>query len=182
MGTQILKNNLFSTSRLVHNLRIELAIPSIMKKSILFLLLLVLACTKDDKVTSFLDSFNKNKYFDEEVLIGDYQNFYGLWKVIDGYGGWSGYFKPDFDFLEIKQYGIYGVVRNDTLIEYGKIFPNEIEDNFVGIPVKLDPEYYSQKYSTFRSTMYFEICRTDTLCIYNGLVEGISYSFNRIKK
>ena len=154
-----------------------------MKKSCLILLLILLSCTKEDnKVYSYLDSFPANKYFDTEVLTGNYQVFYGLWKAIGAYSGWGGSFKPNFDFLEIKPSGIYGFVRNDTLIEYGKITPNtDIIPNFPGLPVILDPEYDLNNDSKVRYNMYFELVRKDTLGVYDGYYDGVSILFARSK-
>jgi hypothetical protein len=155
-----------------------------MRKSILILLLILSSCSKEDnRVTSYLDSFATDIYFNEEVFTGNYQDFYGLWKVFEASGGWSGFFEPDFDFLEIKPFGIYGFVRNDTLYEYGKITPNyDILPNFPGLPVKLEPEYTLRKHPTFGSTMYFEMVRKDTLCVSAGIADGVSFVFNRNKK
>jgi hypothetical protein len=154
-----------------------------MKKSFLILLLVLSSCSEEDNVVSFLDSFATNKYFNDEVFSGDYQDFYGLWKVSEAYGGWSGFFEPDFDFLEIKPFGIYGFVRNDTLYEYGKITPNyDITPNFPGLPVKIEPEFTLDKHPTFGSTMYFEMVRKDTICVSAGIADGVSFVFNRIKK
>ena len=155
-----------------------------MKKSCLVLLLILSSCSKEDEgVTSYLESFPTEKYFDEDVFSSSYQDFYGLWKALGSWGGWNGYYEPDFDFLEIKPFGIYGFVRNDTLFEYGKITPNtDIMDNYIGLPVKLDPEYSSgDRPNSFRSTMYFELVRIDTLSVSNGSIVSIQFLFLREK-
>ena len=153
-----------------------------MKKSFIILLLLLSSCSKEDRVTSYLDSFAIDKYFDKEVFSESYLGFYGLWKALGAWGGWGGYSEPDFIFLEIKPFGIYGFIRNDSLIEYGKISPNtDIVDNFVGIPVKLDPVYTSGKHPNFGSSMYIELVRKDTLGVYSGFIDGVTFIFSRVK-
>lgn len=156
-----------------------------MKKSSLILLLIIASCSKEDnRVTSYLDSFATDIYFGEEVFTGNYHDFYGLWKALGSWGGWGSYSEPSFDFFEIKPFGIYGFVVNDTLFEYGKITPNtDIIDNYVGLPVKLVPEYTSgERPNSFRSTMYFELVRIDTLSICSGSIVGIQFLFSREKK
>jgi hypothetical protein len=155
-----------------------------MKKSFLILILILASCSKEDNgVTSYLDSFDTDIYFDEEVFTGNYHDFYGLWKALGSWSGWGSYSEPSFDFFEIKPFGIYGFVVNDTPFEYGKIAPNtDIAPNFPGLPVKLDPEYASGKRTFYRSTMYFELVRKDTLSVADGFIDGRQFLFSRIKK
>jgi len=89
-----------------------------MKRSIITLLFILCSCSKEENVTSYLDSFATNKYFEQEVFSSSYLEFYGLWKALGSWGGWSGYSEPTFDYLEIKPFGIYGIVKNDILVEY----------------------------------------------------------------
>ena len=154
-----------------------------MKKSFIILLLLLSSCSKEDNgVTSYLDSFATDKYFDKEVFSDSYLGFYGLWKNLGSWGGWSGYSKPNFDFLETKPFGIYGFIRNDSLIEFGKISPNTgIVDNFIGIPVKFEPVYISGIRPNFGSSMYVELVRKDTLGVYDGFIDGVTSLFSRVK-
>jgi hypothetical protein len=153
-----------------------------MKKTFVILLLILTFCTKEDQVTSFLESFPADKYFNEEVFSNDYLGFYGMWKDLGSWGGWSGYSKPRFDFMEIKPFGIYGIIRNDSLLEYGKIYPNiSIVNQFSAIAIKLDPEYTSKNIN-IGTNMYIEIIKKDTLGISDGFIDGIEYLFSRVKK
>ena len=156
-----------------------------MKKHLIILFALILSsCTKKDgERATYLDSLNKEKYFSEEVLSGNYQELYGLWKAYNLYGGWSGYSKPDINYLEIKPFGIYGFVRDNTLIEYGKISPNvfDLKPYFPGYQVKLESDYTSGKNSIFGLFRYFNVIRKDTLTICDGMIDGQTYYFNRVK-
>lgn len=47
---------------------------------------------------------------------------YGSWELYDISGGMSGDgYNLNFEYLEIKEYGVYGFINNSTLLEYGKI-------------------------------------------------------------
>jgi hypothetical protein len=146
-------------------------------------LLILSSCSKEDEKSLNLDSFKREKYFNDEVLTGDSHNLYGLWKAYNVFGGWSGYSKPDFDYLEIKPYGIYGIIRNDTLLEYGKISQDtfDAQPYFDGFQVKVEPDYMLGPYSRFGGDQYFNLVKNDTLAIGWGMVDGITISFSRIK-
>ncbi len=149
---------------------------------IIFILIFSSCSEKDYERTSHLDSLNREKYFKEEVLTGNYQDLYGTWKAFSVFGGWSGYSEPDFDYLEIKPFGIYGLVRNDTLFEYGEISPDtfDVKPYFQGYQVKLDADFLLGKYRYFGSNRYFDLLRNDTLAIYDGFIDGVTYSFKRV--
>jgi len=152
-----------------------------MRRLIIVLLLVIFSCSKEENITSYLDSFAANTYFEEEVFSDNYLGFYGLWKALGSWGGWSGYSEPTFDFLEIKPYGIYGIIKNNILVEYGNISPNNITPSFPGLPVIINPQYSTGEITVFRSNMYFELVRPDTLSIADGLIDGRQFIFSRIK-
>ena len=63
-----------------------------------------------------------NQYYSSEILNPKYLGLYGTWKVTGTSGGFAGQgYTPNFSHLVIKPYGIFGVVRNDSLISTGKI-------------------------------------------------------------
>lgn len=89
----------------------------------LLIVLGFVSCDKDDdESNSFLSDFDKNMYYDSEIFNEQYISLYGQWEIDRIDGGLSGHgYEPNFDFLEIKKYGTYGFIRNDSLLEYGKI-------------------------------------------------------------
>lgn len=83
----------------------------------------VLGCD-DDKYHSgsFLDPYEETKYYQSEIIPAVHQNFYGKWKLERIVGGFSGQGAPnDYDYLEVKRFGIYGLIRNNQVFESGKI-------------------------------------------------------------
>ena len=126
--------------------------------------MLFAACKKEEFKSTYLDSLSSDKYFNNEVLTGDSQNLYGLWKAYSVFGGWSGYSKPDFDYMEIKPYGIYGIIKNDSLLEYGKISQRTFDAKpyFSGFQVTLEPDYKIGQYFRLGGNQYFYLFKKDT--------------------
>ncbi len=149
----------------------------------IIIILLLTSCTKEEVKSKYLNSFSRNKYFDHEVLTGDSQNLYGIWKAYSVFGGWSGYSKPDFDYMEIKPYGIYGLIRNDTVFEYGKISLQTFDTKpyFSGYQVILETDYMKGQYSYLGGQQYFYLTRKDTLTIGWAMTDGITINFSRTK-
>lgn len=85
------------------------------------------SCQKEndkEEIISYLDSIKSDRYYNDEAIFISYPNIYGIWKLSSIDGGYLGGPWPlDFDYLEIKRIGIYGLIRNDTLFKYGKITP-----------------------------------------------------------
>lgn len=145
-------------------------------------LLFLTSCSKEEVVNSYLESLSSDKYFSEEVLTDSSENLYGVWKAFGTYGGWSGFSKPDFDYLEIKPFGIYGLIRNDTLFEYGKILSYTFDSlrYNMGHQIKLEPEYKLGQYYRFEGNSYFSV-QNDTLFIGDGFIDGVSIGLRRSK-
>ena len=76
----------------------------------------------DDIVYDAIDELAENYYYESEIFDDPYLDIYGQWKCQDISGGWTdqGY-EVDFDLLKIKRFGIYGFLRNDSILEYGKL-------------------------------------------------------------
>lgn len=136
-----------------------------MKKIILTLVLIVtllfmfVKCERDNFNVNYqgmLDSLSASKYYTAEILGTKNMQLYGTWKVVGTSGGIAGSgYTPDFDYLVIKAYGVFGLIRNDSLITSGKIavinqtdtelsvdFISETDPVKVGANIVLDPEKY----------------------------------------
>ncbi len=109
---------------------------------------------------NLLDTIPSNKYYSNKILNEKYLKLYGTWKVYSTSGGFTGTgYKPDFDYLVMKPNGIFGVVRNDTLITAGKIIIRDQTDDDLLVdfipekdPDKLHVEILqdSEKYVTIK--------------------------------
>ncbi len=94
---------------------------------------------------SWLDSAAFEKYYSEEIIPFDFRGIYGTWQLYGISGGFSGMgYEINFDYLVLKPIGIYGLVRNDSLFEYGSIQIIPPLDNSTGmLAIKFLPDYYS---------------------------------------
>jgi len=126
--------------------------------------LLLFTCTECDKESSavnpqgLLDSVPANQYYSSEILNTKNLALYGTWKPVKTSGGIGGTgYKIDFDYLIIKPYGVFGLVRADSLATYGSIaifkqtdtefsidFVSDTDPEKVGIQMVTDTEKYIQ--------------------------------------
>ena len=91
---------------------------------LLFLLsVFVLTSCKTEEVSlSKLDGVSTTRYYSTDVIPELYNTVYGEWKVVGTSGGLSGIgFEKEFDYLILKKNAIFGIIRNDSLITYGKL-------------------------------------------------------------
>lgn len=97
-------------------------------------------CEKETEEVDYLvDIYEKDKYYDSEIFTDTYLDFYGKWNLYCISGGlWGGGYAPNFDYLKIKEYGIYGFIRNDSVLEFGKIIIEEQTDESLLIIFEAD--------------------------------------------
>jgi len=145
--------------------------------SIFIFCFISIACERDNThpVESYLISVEKNHYYDQEIIPSEYQPVYGIWKLFGITGGFlGGGYDTDFDYLEIKNYGIYGLVRGDSVFEFGKIelasFDNITTD---ALQVEFIADYYSERNPYMTSIFYLYIDRQDTLDMNTGCANSI---------
>ena len=88
-----------------------------------FVISILNSCDKETiETTSALSEIEATTYFDSEIFSPTDLKIYGKWKLFDISGGLHGSgYDLNFDYLEIKEYGIYVFVRNDSLLDYCKI-------------------------------------------------------------
>lgn len=123
----------------------------------LLITLFFVGCKTEAIALKALDAIPETKYYSSDIIPEQQSNIYGVWKVVRTSGGFvgSGYAK-DFDYLILKKNGIFGIVRNDSLLTSGKLsllpevamyLPNGILCQFesektVNIELCGDPEKY----------------------------------------
>lgn len=90
--------------------------------SYILLILLLVSCNTEDLMLKKLDIIPADKYYSTDIIPDSAQTVYGLWKFSSTSGGFSGRgFTIDFDYLILKPNAIFGLIKNDTLIAYGKL-------------------------------------------------------------
>ncbi|MEN0003898.1 MAG: hypothetical protein AAF798_07130 [Bacteroidota bacterium] len=114
--------------------------------SALFLATAFLACEKDDTSPSFPDEFDAiptDRYSSTDPFAG--VDVYGTWEVASTFGGFAGQgYSPNFDLLLLKANGIFGLVRNDSLIANGELrrAPNEWAEDRVLFLAEEQPDEF----------------------------------------
>jgi len=86
------------------------------------LILLFHGCSTENLPMKALDGIQASKYYSNDIIPDQFANIYGSWKVTGTSGGFTGAgFKKQFDYHILKKNAIFGIVRNDSLIAYGKL-------------------------------------------------------------
>ena len=140
------------------------------------------SCDKDTlEIPSTLEKIETTKYFDSEIFAESDSNIYGEWKLFDISGGFSGSGGDlNFEYLVVKAYGIYGFIRNDSLLEFGKIAPALQDANDVRLKVELEKDVHSDSFFSDREK-YVEFSGNDTLNLYSPCCDRYNYHFKRVK-
>jgi len=150
-----------------------------MRKIILFVLLLtVIACetNEEDRIT-YLDDIAATEYYSKDIIPSSYGDIYGMWNLYSTSGGITGGgYEPGFDHLEIKKYGIYGIVSSGRLIDHGMIKVEETDENAI-TGLKLSFVSMSDNESVFDVTVYADVSHTDTLNLIAPCCDRYNFHF-----
>jgi hypothetical protein len=107
-----------------------------MKRYIYLLgLIILISCEKDS------NNIPDTKYYYQEIMYNDNLKIYGQWIFLytyddAGIAGGPGKIDPTYDYLEMKKYGIYGMIKDNEVIESGKI--EIIKQDSLQLIIKLD--------------------------------------------
>ena len=146
---------------------------------IIFLLSLF-SCSKEPSSTSLLDTIPIFKYYNNEIFSADNMKLYGKWQFSYIYAdagiiAGPGKIDPNYDFLEIKRYGIYGKIKNNSVIESGKIVITKQGSN--QLLLSFEPEDKTLPVYLYDVTFYPK----DSLMMRDASV-GCGVLFNEYKK
>jgi hypothetical protein len=142
------------------------------------------SCEKEGEIKFYTDSIESNKYYSNEIIPAEYNRIYGKWKLYRVSGGFSGRgYEPDFDYLEIKSVGIYGLVRNNSVFEYGKIELDTFDNNNLELfQVKLVPDYFPglNPYMSAQEK-YIDLKRIDSMDLISPCCDMYNFHFRKVK-
>jgi hypothetical protein len=152
-----------------------------MKKAIIASLVLISAC--GDSVQTTATEIASNKYYESEIIPDKYSDFYGKWKATSMSGGLTGsVLKPDFDFLLIRQFGIYEIIQNEQVVEYGKIELSNFDPKSPLLQVQfLAYSTKTSEYPASWSHKYVELKGVDKLNLVSSCCDGFNHQFERAK-
>ncbi|AKP53394.1 hypothetical protein [Cyclobacterium amurskyense] len=150
---------------------------------ILFILISGLNSCEEDTIEphTTLQDLETEKYFDSEIFTESNFKIYGTWELYTVSGGFSGSGHDlNFQYLVIKEYGIYGFVKNNSLLEYGKISPAIQTTNDLRWIVVSEKDKKSNSFF-IDSEKYVEFIGNDTLNLYSPCCDRYNYQFKRVK-
>jgi len=128
--------------------------------------MLIVGCKTETISLKPLDEILSTKYYSTDIIPEKYQEIYGVWKVVGTSGGFAGNgFEKDFDFLLLKKNGIFGIVRHDTLIAYGKLtlLPETEQNSTIGLYCNFDFDLSANIQLINDPEKYLQLTGKDTL-------------------
>lgn len=83
-------------------------------------------------------------YYPNDILNAQHTGVYGKWKVYATSGGLAGNgYTADFEYLLLKPNGIFGILRHDSLMAFGKIAVNNQTATQLYVDFEADAQSYA---------------------------------------
>jgi len=146
--------------------------------SILLLSILLTGCEKEcEKIVSDYDGLSINEYYEAEIFNQSFLEIYGDWKLYEVSGGiHGGGHDLNFDILKIKKYGIYAFIKNDDILEFGRI--NIDEQTHESLSITFIPHVDSEifMYDSEKNIIFHGI---DTIFLNSPCCDRYNYRFTR---
>jgi hypothetical protein len=149
----------------------------------IMILFLFFSCKKESLKTPALliDTISNNKYYQTEIFNNSNLRLYGQWHFLYIYNDAGiiqgpGKTNPTYDYLEIKKYGIYGLVKNNKLFQTGVI--EIIEQDNSQFEIKLKPDNLD---SISNSTWYYVGYTNDSIILRDASI-GCGVLYNVYKR
>jgi hypothetical protein len=152
-----------------------------MKKILLstFILLTVFACEKDTDKILIADHVIMTRYYDNEIFTEYNQMIYGKWQFLYQFGGYAGgKYDPQYDYLEVVKFGIYGIIKDHKVKEIGRL----LISNQDGLETRIEflpDDNYKTDYQLTEKLIRFE--DSDHLELRDDAFDGYEYYYKRIK-
>jgi hypothetical protein len=146
--------------------------------AICFLTLLT-ACEKSKDQILIWDQVSKTQYYQNEIFNGINQKIYGKWQFLYSSGGFGGgRIDPEYDYLEVVQYGIYGIINGNSIDQIGKLLVADQDDKHAMITFLPDPNYKTDFQMVRRQSSF---TGNDTLILWDMMYDGYFAYYKRIK-
>lgn len=125
----------------------------------------------------YLDSIPADNYYGSEIFDNPWTDIYGSWDLYGISGGiHGGGHELNFDHLEIKHFGIYGYIRSDSLLEYGRISIQEQTAESLLIIMESDE---NSKQFLYDSEKYVHFSGPDSLTLASPCCDRYNYHYSR---
>jgi len=151
---------------------------------IVFLIFIFGSCKTEEISLNMLDELPPTKYYAADIIPDQYNQIYGIWKITSTSGGFVGIgYKKDFDYLILKKNGIFGIIRNDSLITYGKL--TLLLDLDMNLPIGIHCNFDFEKSVNIElcgdSEKYIQLINNDTLNLIAPCCDRYNTHFIRKK-
>lgn len=143
------------------------------------LITLLTACEKSKEQILIWDQVSKTQYYQNEIFNVNNQKIYGKWQFLYSSGGFSGgRINPDYDYLEVVQYGIYGIINGRSIDQIGKLLVSDQDDQHAWITFLPDAQYKTDFQMVRRQTSF---AGNDTLILWDLMYDGYYSFYKRIR-
>ena len=141
--------------------------------------ILLVSCNNDViKTDSNFDELTMDTYYDAEIFSPLFLGLYGNWRLYEVSGGiHGGGHDLDFDFLSIKKYGIYAFIKNDIVLEFGRI--NIDDQTHESLNITFNPHPDSEIFM-YDSEKIITLQVNDTLFLDSPCCDRFNYHFARV--
>jgi hypothetical protein len=140
---------------------------------------LLTACEKSNEKILILDQITKTQYYQDEIFNENNQKIYGKWQFLYSSGGiGGGKAEPGYDYLEVVQFGIYGIINKNSIDQIGKLLVTDQEDKHARITFLPDSKYMTDFQMVRRQTSF---TGNDTLILWDMMYDGYFSYYKRIK-
>lgn len=125
------------------------------------------------------DLASKTQYYDNEIFNEENQKIYGKWKFLKVSGEIAGsVYEPDYDYLEVVRFGIYGKITDHKVKEYGQLIIDKQDNTETRIDFFPSDNYRTD---SFADQKVVSFVGNDTLLLWDGYIDGYFSHYIRIK-
>ena len=105
----------------------------------ILLLITILVLPACEEECSIPDDLANKEYYNQEIFNDAFIDIYGSWELNEVAGGIHGSgHELNFDFLQIRMFGVYTFIQGGNVLEYGKIVIDEQTDDYLKITFSPD--------------------------------------------
>ena len=141
------------------------------------LLIAILVLPSCEEECSIPDDLTNDKYYENEIFNEPFMDIYGTWELYEVSGGIHG--MGDglmFDFLQIRKFGIYTFIKNNDVLEHGKIVIDEQTEE--SLKISFSPDEDSEVFM-FDSEKIVILQTSDSLFLQSPCCDRYNYHLVR---
>jgi len=140
--------------------------------------ILMAGCDKAcNEIINDFDGLAMERYYETEIFNPSFSWIYGSWDLYEVSGGiHGGGHELNFDVLKIKKYGIYAFIKDDLVLEYGRINVDEQTHESLSISFVPHPDSEVFMWDNEKNVVFQGL---DTMLLYSPCCDRFNYHFVR---